>query len=145
MPILWVLANDQGDVLGTAPAPMQGQGAAAPGRISLAPQPGQKIIQVEVDEDVLSLDALTLHEYVKAKYLWPATEVVSSKDTAPKAGVKGAGDPLGPSREGGDYVMTPAGPIEKSQVHPVNPNEAVRRNEDNTYTVVPKEPEAKPK
>jgi hypothetical protein len=37
-----------------------------------------------------------------------------------------------------DVVMTPAGPVPKDKVHPVKPGEVVRRNEDGTYTVVPK-------
>ena len=37
-----------------------------------------------------------------------------------------------------DLVITPAGPMPREKVHPVGPNEIVRRNEDGTYTIVPK-------
>jgi hypothetical protein len=36
-----------------------------------------------------------------------------------------------------DLVITPAGPIEKENVHGIGPNETVRRNEDGTYAIVP--------
>lgn len=35
-------------------------------------------------------------------------------------------------------VITPAGPVPKDQVHPVGPNEEVRREPDGTYKVVPR-------
>jgi hypothetical protein len=37
-----------------------------------------------------------------------------------------------------DIVITPAGPIPKDKVRQVKPNETVRRNEDGSYTIVPK-------
>jgi hypothetical protein len=42
-----------------------------------------------------------------------------------------------PSDDKSDLVITPAGPLPKENVHPVGPNEVVRRNEDGTYTIVP--------
>ena len=33
-------------------------------------------------------------------------------------------------------MITPAGPVTRDQVRPVKPGEAVRRNDDGTYTVV---------
>src|SRR5215471_21090286 len=50
-----------------------------------------------------------------------------------------------------DLVITPGGPRRRDQVHPVRPGEAVRQNEDGTYTIVPKdapigpEPKGRPK
>ena len=44
-----------------------------------------------------------------------------------------------------DLVITPGGPRRRDQVHHVGPGEAVRQNEDGTYTVVPKEPPTGPK
>lgn len=35
-------------------------------------------------------------------------------------------------------VITPAGPMRKGNVHQVGPNQAVRRNDDGTYSIVPK-------
>jgi hypothetical protein len=37
-----------------------------------------------------------------------------------------------------ETVITPAGPIPKENVHQVAPNEAVRRNQDGTYSIVPR-------
>jgi hypothetical protein len=37
-----------------------------------------------------------------------------------------------------DVVITPAGPIPKDKVHEIKPNETIRRNEDGSYTIVPK-------
>jgi len=36
-----------------------------------------------------------------------------------------------------DLVITPGGPRPKDQVRVVKPGEALRRNEDGTYTIVP--------
>jgi hypothetical protein len=36
-----------------------------------------------------------------------------------------------------DLVITPGGPRPKDQVHALKPGEALRRNEDGTYTIVP--------
>jgi hypothetical protein len=37
-----------------------------------------------------------------------------------------------------DLVITPAGPVRKENVHPVGPNEEVRRDKDGNYVVVPR-------
>jgi hypothetical protein len=39
-----------------------------------------------------------------------------------------------------DLVITPGGPVRKDNVHPVGPNEAVRREKDGTLVVVPRGP-----
>ena len=44
-----------------------------------------------------------------------------------------------------DLVITPGGPRPRDQVHHVRPGETVRRNDDGTYTVVPKNPPTRPK
>jgi hypothetical protein len=36
-----------------------------------------------------------------------------------------------------DSVITPGGPRPKDQVRSVKPGEAVRRNKDGTYTIIP--------
>jgi len=38
-----------------------------------------------------------------------------------------------------DLVITPGGPRAKNQVHALKPGEALRRNQDGTFTVVPTE------
>ncbi len=37
-----------------------------------------------------------------------------------------------------DLVITPGGPVRKDNVHPVGPNETVRREKDGTLVVVPR-------
>jgi len=39
-----------------------------------------------------------------------------------------------------DLVITPGGPRPKDKVHPVGPGEAVRRNDDGSYSVVRQTP-----
>jgi len=50
--------------------------------------------------------------------------------------------PINPPKKGSrkeePVVITPAGPMPKSKVHPVGPGESIRRNPDGTYTVIPK-------
>jgi hypothetical protein len=53
-----------------------------------------------------------------------------------ETGEQDAGKPSPPTRE--DLVITPAGPVRKENVHRVAPNQAVHRNKDGTYTIVPK-------
>jgi hypothetical protein len=43
-----------------------------------------------------------------------------------------------PPDDKNNVVITPAGPVPREKVHPVGPNEIIRRNEDGTYTIVPK-------
>ncbi len=49
----------------------------------------------------------------------------------------------GTSKEESNLVITPGGPRAKDRVHPVQPGETVRRNEDGTYSVIPPEQPAK--
>jgi hypothetical protein len=44
-----------------------------------------------------------------------------------------------------DPVITPGGPRPRSQVHHVRPDEVVRRNDDGSYSIVPREAPAGPK
>jgi hypothetical protein len=53
-----------------------------------------------------------------------------------KTGEEQAKKPSPPPDE--ELVITPAGPVLKKNVHQVAPNQAVRRNQDGTYTIVPK-------
>jgi hypothetical protein len=43
-----------------------------------------------------------------------------------------------------DIVITPGGPRPRDQVRPVRPGEAVRQNQDGTYTIMPKNGSAGP-
>jgi hypothetical protein len=142
MPILAVLTNDQGDIVGTAQTEIQGRGTDVPGRVSLVARPGQQVMEIAVDEEVLNLDPSALHEFIKAKYLHPAAEsVTSGSQSMPQKDHSSADEscekPIAPS-EDRDLVITPAGPRPRDSVHPVRPNEAVRRDPNGTYTVVPK-------
>jgi hypothetical protein len=53
-----------------------------------------------------------------------------------ETGEQDAGKPSTSTQE--NLVITPAGPVRKENVHRVAPNQAVRRNKDGTYTIVPK-------
>jgi len=43
-----------------------------------------------------------------------------------------------------DLVVTPGGPRPRDQTHHVGPGETIRRNDDGTFTVVPKDGSAEP-
>lgn len=147
MPILTVLVNDQGEVLGTAMTQIQGQGTDVPGRVSLVARPGQQVIEIEVGEDVLNLDPPKLHEFIQAHYLHPGAERAipeSQSISADRQTGMPREDPRSPS-EDRDLVITPAGPRPRDRVHGVRPNEAVRRIRDGTYAVVPADASAEEK
>jgi hypothetical protein len=143
MPFLAVLTNDQGEVLGTAATEIRGRGTGLPGQASLVARPGQQIIQIEVGDEVMNLDPSALHEFIKVNYLHPSTKLVDS--SAAPGPTNAGGAPNEPRNErksqskDHDLVITPAGPMPKESVHPVRPNEAVRRNPDGAYSVVPNE------
>jgi hypothetical protein len=146
MPVLLtVLANDQGEVVGTAATQIPGQGTGLPGRVSLVPRADQQVIEIEVGEEVLNLDPPELHEFIKTNYLRPAAESVASAGPSGPENDRGGGSRKAPGSPGKDRdaVITPAGPRPKDRVRAVRPNEAVRRNPDATYTVVPEDNGAK--
>jgi hypothetical protein len=41
-----------------------------------------------------------------------------------------------PSKD--EMVITPAGPVRRENVHPVSPNEVVRRDRDGSYMITPR-------
>jgi hypothetical protein len=146
MPFLTVLANDQGEVIGTATTQIQGRGPDMPGRMSVVARPGQQVIEIEVGEEVLSLEPSALHEFIKRNYLRPAAKPVASAAQTAENHHAGSDAPREKSSSPGedrDVVVTPAGPMPRNSVHPVRPDEAVRRNPDGSYTVVPKDPGTK--
>jgi hypothetical protein len=142
MPILTVLVNDQGDVVGTATTQIQGRGTDLPGRSGMVARPGQRAVEIEVGEEVLNLDPSALHEFIQVNYLRPEAErVTSGGQSIPENDDTGERRkrPSSPS-EDRDLVITPAGPRPRDSVHAVRPNEVVRRNPDGTHTVVPTDP-----
>jgi hypothetical protein len=147
MPFLTVLANDQGEVIGTATTHIQGRGPNMPGRMSVVARSGQQVIEIEVGEDVLGLEPSALHEFIKRNYLRPvAKPVASAVESMAENDQAGSEEPREKSSSPGgdrDVVVTPAGPMPRDSVHPVRPDEAVRRNPDGSYTVVPKDPRTK--
>jgi hypothetical protein len=56
---------------------------------------------------------------------------------APSDG-SGEADKKTPQKDKRNLVITPGGPVPKDNVHPVGPNEVVRRNKDGTYSIVRK-------
>jgi hypothetical protein len=144
MPLLTVLANDRGEVIGTATTQIQGRGPNMPGRMSVVARPGQQVIEIEVGEEVLSLEPSALHEFITRNYLRPVAKPVASAGQSTAENDHADSDELREKSnspgEHRDVVVTPAGPMLRDSVYPVHPDEAVRRNPDGSYTVVPKDP-----
>jgi hypothetical protein len=143
MPFLTVLANDQGEVIGTATRQIQGGGPS----MSVVARPGQQVMEIEVGEEVLGLEPSALHEFIQRNYLRPvAKPIASAAQSMAENDPAGSDQPREKSSspgEDGDVVVTPAGPMPRESVHPVHPDEAVRRNPDGSYTVVPNDPGTK--
>lgn len=79
MPILKVLINEKGEVVGTARPDagsavatarpdVGGQGAGAPQSVTLVARQGQRVIELNIDDKMASLEPEALHAAVKAKY-----------------------------------------------------------------------------
>jgi len=69
MRTLKVLLNEKGEVVGTAQPDARGRGTHVPGQIMLMARPGQRVMEVAVDDDMVSLEPSALHEAIRAKYL----------------------------------------------------------------------------
>ena len=69
MPILKVLINDKGEVVGTARTDVGGSGTAAPDRVTISVRSDQRLIEVEVEDKVAYLDPAALHAAIKANFL----------------------------------------------------------------------------
>lgn len=69
MPILKVLINEKGDVVGTARPGVVGSGAAGPQHVTLVARPGQRLVEINVDDADASLEPAALHAAIKAKHL----------------------------------------------------------------------------
>jgi len=143
MPFLTVLTNEQGDVIGTARTEMEGRGTGLPGRISVVARPGQRVIEIEVGDDVLSLDPSALHEFIKINHLGRAAVSDARSPSSTATNADGSRKKPSSPSEDRDLVIAPEGPRPRESVHPVGPGEAVRRNPNGTHTVVRKEHSAK--
>jgi hypothetical protein len=92
-----------------------------------------------VDMGLMKVALIAMLALTEAQYLplsvateQPGDDYMTSER---KRGEEKAKAPSPPREE---FVITPAGPVRKENVHRVGPDEAVRRNEDGTYTIVPK-------
>lgn len=65
MPILKVLINEKGEVLGTAHMDVSISGTDAPQSATLVAQKGQRLVEIEVDDKMVSLDPAALHAAVQ--------------------------------------------------------------------------------
>ena len=89
MATLHVLVDDKGNVVGTALAGSSGTGA--PSSSGFLAGPGQRMVQVTIDDKVASLDAAALHETVKTRLLATATPVTNESVLANLAARSRAG------------------------------------------------------
>jgi hypothetical protein len=143
MHLLTVLVNDQGDVVGTSTSDTEGQGTGLPGQASLVARPGQHVIQVEVGDEILNLDAPALHEFIKANFLHRGAGRATSREESMPVNEHPNGpaeEVSAPSKES-DLVIAPGGPRPRDSVHAVGPGEIVRVDPDGTYTIAPRNPD----
>jgi hypothetical protein len=71
MPILRVLVNDKGDVVGTARAEVTPSGSGAPTQAAMIARPGQHVVELDVDDATAALDPTSLHDAVRSQYARP--------------------------------------------------------------------------
>jgi ribosomal protein L16/L10AE len=69
MPILKVLINNKGEVVGTARTDRAGSGTGAPQSATMVARPDQRLIEVAVEDKVASLDPAALHATIKMNFL----------------------------------------------------------------------------
>jgi hypothetical protein len=69
MPLLKVLLNEKGEVVGTARSDAAASGKGAPHRVTLVARAGQRLVEVKVADETAALDAAALHAAIKAKHL----------------------------------------------------------------------------
>ena len=68
MPILKVLVNQKGEVIGTERPDVGASGSGAPMSVTLVARPGQRVVQINVDDDMVSLQPNELHRAIKSKH-----------------------------------------------------------------------------
>ena len=83
MSILKVLINKKGEVVGTARTDAGTSGTAAPQIVTLVARPGQRLIEIDVDDKTASLAPDALHAAIKAKHI-KAIKGKSAKATKAK-------------------------------------------------------------
>ena len=71
MPIVKVLVNQKGEVIGTARTEVKPTGTDAPERATIVARPGQRVVEVNIDEKEVNLDPAKLHATLKAKHIRP--------------------------------------------------------------------------
>jgi hypothetical protein len=69
MPKMHVLVSDEGAVLGTFRENGPGVGTAPPSTIGFRPGEGQKVLELDVDDQTASLEPDALHAAIKANHL----------------------------------------------------------------------------
>jgi hypothetical protein len=68
MPILKVLLNDKGDVVGTMRPDAAVSGTGGPQHVTVVARSGQRLIEMDVDNSIASLAPAALHAAVKSKH-----------------------------------------------------------------------------
>lgn len=79
MPLLKVLINKRGEVVGTARADAVATGNGAPMHTNLVARADQRIVEVSVDDRLTRLEPAALHATLKAQGLSGAKSRSSSK------------------------------------------------------------------
>jgi hypothetical protein len=69
MPILKVLLNEKGEVVGTVRTDTSGSGTDPPKYATLVARPGQRLIEINVDDKTASIDSNTLHKLIREKHI----------------------------------------------------------------------------
>jgi hypothetical protein len=69
MPKVQVVLSDQGDVLGTLVVEGAASGDGAPDRFGILERAGQRVIEVELGDDLAGLAPEALHAEIKANHV----------------------------------------------------------------------------
>jgi hypothetical protein len=65
MPVLKVLLDENGKVVGTAQASAAGSGPNGPEQASPVARPGQRLVEITVDDKTAALDPVRLHNAIQ--------------------------------------------------------------------------------
>jgi len=69
MPVLKVLLDENGEIVGTAHVAAAGSGARGPDHVVLVARPGQRVVEITIDDKTAALDAENLHQEIKALHV----------------------------------------------------------------------------
>ena len=69
MPVIKVLLDENGEILGTAHMDAGSAGTGPPQVLTPVARPGQRVVEVTVDENVARLEPDALHAALKADHL----------------------------------------------------------------------------